>query len=363
MRLLYVSGTYAPGAHAGSELSAHTLLRGLVRDHGVAVLVVTDERYTAGPGGVDEFEGVRLSGIGHGERAEGLSRVVADFAPDLILTQPWWHELAIRLGNERGIPTVLRAPDGDAVDEVSRGRVRPTAVVTATEEGRDLAEAAGCDAVLLPAFIDLERAVSRRPKDRRFITMFNPIRAKGGFMFREIARRMAERSFAVIPGWASLRDQEGKFDRQIIARAFDSSGEDYNGWIPEEPDFTGVANVTVLEPRQDVSEIYDQTWALLVPSQWKEQFGRVVLEAAANGAPVIASGMASLRKNMGDAAMYVDPYQDVDKWIAAIRTLDDPRAYTARCEAGRRFVSHHYSLEDAVTRFYDLASRLARRPD
>ena len=49
MRLLYISGTYAPQAYAGSELRAHTLLQSLASSHEVDVLVATDLRHVARP--------------------------------------------------------------------------------------------------------------------------------------------------------------------------------------------------------------------------------------------------------------------------------------------------------------------------
>jgi hypothetical protein len=49
LRLLYISGPYAPQAYAGSELSAHTLLQSLASSHEVDVLVATDLRHVARP--------------------------------------------------------------------------------------------------------------------------------------------------------------------------------------------------------------------------------------------------------------------------------------------------------------------------
>ena len=66
IRLLYISGTYAPQAFAGSELSAHTLLKGLAFGHNVEVLIATDIRLVGD--NQELYDGLRLRGISHDNR-------------------------------------------------------------------------------------------------------------------------------------------------------------------------------------------------------------------------------------------------------------------------------------------------------
>jgi glycosyltransferase involved in cell wall biosynthesis len=360
MRLLYVSGTYAPGAFAGSELSAHTLLRSLSNDHGVDVLVATDDRYTRGAHEVCEFDGVRLIGIDHGARAEVLGRVMERFSPQVIFTQPWWHDVALSLGRRAGFPTILRVVDWPIPARFFTDvALVPSAIVVQTGEAeREIRRLSSVRTVQLPAFIDLARAQSHRPKRREYITMFNPIEVKGGFLFKAIAERLPGRLFAIVPGWSSLRDADGRFDRELIRRNAESQGSQYDGWLPVEPDFSMTANVTVLRPREAIDEILDQTRIVLVPSLWKEQFARVIFEAAANGAAVIASGMPSLRENAGDAAMFVDDFTNPDAWVKAIASLDNSRSYEARCRMGQEYVLRNYDLKGNVAKFHALARDL-----
>ena len=63
----------------------------------------------------------------------------------------------------------------------------------------------------------------------------------------------------------------------------------------------GAANITWHRRVLDMRPIYKQTRLLLVPSQWKEAWGRVVVEAQFSGIPEIASDVGGLAQNVSDA--------------------------------------------------------------
>ena len=360
IRLLYISGTYAPQAFAGSELSAHTLLKGLAFGHDVEVLIATDIRLVGD--NQELYEGLRLRGISHDNRELEIRETIARFSPDAIFTQPWWHDVALRLGGEAGVPTIFRVTGWPMpIDFLVNNPFSPSHVIVQTEEVQQALRSAGCPSTLLPAFIDLHRVRSNTPKTRRYITMFNPIELKGGFIFRAIAESMPDRAFAVVPGWSSLRDQMGNFDSELFRRAYESQGQVYDGSVPVEPDFRALENVVVLRARDEVAEIFDQTRILLFPAIWKEQFGRVIFEAAANGAAVIASGMASLRENAGDAAVYVNDFQNASSWAEAIMQFDDPVAYAERSRRGQQYVLENYDLGRSVAKFFTLLQGVVGR--
>ena len=109
-RLLYVCGTYAPGAYAGSEISAHELLCELKNGFDVDVSVVTDKRYTGGTPGQARYQGVPLTGLDHNTRDEGILAVIDEFRPHAILTQLLWADVAVCAGTARGVPTIVRLP-------------------------------------------------------------------------------------------------------------------------------------------------------------------------------------------------------------------------------------------------------------
>jgi glycosyltransferase involved in cell wall biosynthesis len=316
-------------------------------------LIATDVRLVADKQVL--YDGLRLRGISHDKRQIEIRETIARFSPDAIFTQPWWHDVALRLGREAGVPTIFRVTDWPMpIPFFVDNPFSPSHVIVQTKEVEQALQCAGCTSTLLPAFIDLNRVRSNNPKTRRYITMFNPIEAKGGFIFRAIAESMPDRAFAVVPGWWSLRDQMGNFDTELFRRAYESQGRVYDGWVPDEPDFRALENVVILRARDEVADIFDQTRIVLVPSLWKEQFGRVIFEAAANGAAVIASGMASLRENAGDAAAYVNDFQNVSSWAEAIMQFDDPVAYAERSRSGQQYVLENYNLDRTVAKFHAL---------
>jgi glycosyltransferase involved in cell wall biosynthesis len=73
---------------------------------------------------------------------------------------------------------------------------------------------------------------------------------------------------------------------------------------------------------EELSCLYRGTKAFIFPSL-VEGFGLVVLEAMAYGAPVIASNAGALPEVVGDAALLVDPYNDMAIRDAITRIVSD----------------------------------------
>jgi glycosyltransferase involved in cell wall biosynthesis len=91
---------------------------------------------------------------------------------------------------------------------------------------------------------------------------------------------------------------------------------------------TGSARRLGFLPRAELAALYAGAAAVCYPSL-REGFGLPVLEAMAQGAPVVTSATTSTAEVAGDAAVLVDP-EDVDQLAAALaRLLADP-------ELGRR---------------------------
>jgi glycosyltransferase involved in cell wall biosynthesis len=72
----------------------------------------------------------------------------------------------------------------------------------------------------------------------------------------------------------------------------------------------------------ELQSLYQSASVLLFPS-WEEGFGLPVLEAMANGLPVVASRMASLPEVGGEAALYVDPHDPQDIAEKVRRAVED----------------------------------------
>jgi glycosyltransferase involved in cell wall biosynthesis len=88
------------------------------------------------------------------------------------------------------------------------------------------------------------------------------------------------------------------------------------------------SNVEVITSTDDpAGEIYARTRILLVPSFY-ESWGRVGVEAASSGIPVIASTTPGLQESLGYAGLFRDPERPVH-WAEAITALADPAIYAA----------------------------------
>lgn len=104
--------------------------------------------------------------------------------------------------------------------------------------------------------------------------------------------------------------------------------------------FSGDA-VRVLGPRPpaEVLDAMREADILLVPSQIAENQPTVILEAASVGLPVIASDVGGIRETLQGAGICVPP-DDLEAWLAAIRSLATPDDY-----------------REAAAAMYDIAKR------
>src|SRR6266480_1769207 len=96
-------------------------------------------------------------------------------------------------------------------------------------------------------------------------------------------------------------------------------------------------------PRDDLDVLYAQAAAVVYPSL-AEGFGLPVLEAMANGAPVVTSAGTATEEVAGDAALLVDPL-DVGAIAAALRRLIDDRALAAALGAAARARASTFTWE------------------
>ena len=159
--------------------------------------------------------------------------------------------------------------------------------------------------------------------------MVNPVVVKGIRQFLQLAQAFPERRFLVVEGWGTpprIREEIGR-----------------------------VPNVTHLSNQLDMREVYRQTHLLVVPSQWNEAFGRVVVEAQASGIPVVASEVGGLPEAVGDGGVLVHDYRQVDAWKAAV--LDAEARYDAISGRARANAAR-FGVEVAVRRFMEIVGGL-----
>jgi glycosyltransferase involved in cell wall biosynthesis len=131
---------------------------------------------------------------------------------------------------------------------------------------------------------------------RKYVTLVNLNKNKGGDVLIEIAKAMPDVEFMGVIG---------AYDNQIIN--------------------TSVGNIHYVKSTPQIKKLYGQTDILLVPSD-KESWGRVAVEAMSSGIPVIANPTEGLKESMSYAGIFANR-DDITAWVNAIRKLKTNETY------------------------------------
>lgn len=111
-------------------------------------------------------------------------------------------------------------------------------------------------------------------------------------------------------------------------------------------------------PSRAVPEVLSRIDMLIVPSltrsNWKEQFGRVIIEAMACEVPVIGSDSGEIPNVIGDAGIVV-PEGDAETLALRIWELMEDRVRRLELGArGRQRVLRHFTQQQVALRYYQL---------
>ncbi len=130
-------------------------------------------------------------------------------------------------------------------------------------------------------FVDPARAIAAR-REPQFVTFINPLPEKGVTLFLKLVERAAieapDMQFLVVESRGRLAD------------ALQRTGK---GALLE--------RIKVLPKQDNIAAVYAVTKVLLMPSFWFEAAGRILIEANANGIPVLASDGGGIPETLGGA--------------------------------------------------------------
>jgi glycosyltransferase involved in cell wall biosynthesis len=172
----------------------------------------------------------------------------------------------------------------------------------------------GVNCTVIPYPLRPKRVVAEH-SEPTYLTFINPQPTKGSTVFARIASEIATRR----PGIPILV-VEGRAQADGLANAG--------------LDLSGLTNLNRMANTSDPRQFYRVSRALLLPSLWRESFGRVAAEAMANKIPVLASDRGALPEVLGDAGFVftiparctpasgaVPTAREVAPWVAVIERL------------------------------------------
>jgi len=232
-------------------------------------------------------------------------------------------ELARRAAADRGFAAILRDP---------HVRVISNSVYVAGEVRRLL----GLETPVVYPPIDFASCVAatHAPVD---ITMVNPRDVKGIDTTLAVAALLPHRTFLLQEAWAlDPHERTALLDR-----------------------IRGLPHVRLAPVTDRMAEVYRTTALLLVPSRVVETFGRVALEAAANGIPVVASRSGGLPEAVGPGGVLVDPDAPAAVWAQAVERVvaDRDRHDAIAAQAIAHAGDPRFDQRDVAARIVALAEK------
>lgn len=276
----YVHG-YFPNHNAGAEAMLHQILIDL-REKGHSVKVITEN-----PGAAD-YEGIEITEAYSKDEAAVLQW------SDIIITHLNMTRAAVQHGKRFKKPVVHLVHNDK---QLSYNKVFDTGAaglaVANSEWIRKTVKRGIPSVVVYPPTIPERYSVKTTKK---FITLINMNEAKGGKVFWQLARIFPERQFLGV---------RGAYGEQV--------------------EYKDLPNVTIMDNTPDIQKVYKKTGIILMPSSY-ESWGRVGMEAACSGIPVIASPTPGLTESLDYAGIFVEP-DDIAGYVEAIRMLDDKEVY------------------------------------
>jgi glycosyltransferase involved in cell wall biosynthesis len=123
----------------------------------------------------------------------------------------------------------------------------------------------------------------------------------------------------------------------------------------------GAIEIETEAPFARIQALYERAAIALVPSRWRESFGRTALEAHAGGAALVSTGAGGLREVSGEACLYAS-IDEPAAWAAAIeRLIVDDSLQSSLREAGRSRAERHFDIRRSSDVLDDLYERVAGR--
>lgn len=249
------------------------------------------------------------------------------FRPDVVVASSIdrmaWRRIRAELVRRR-IPSVLYVREQNAFGHLTVSGAPPDLLVTNARVHAETAAGLGFDAITIPSLVSVDDCVVAGTREH--VLLVNPISLYGVELALALAAARPDISFALAESWPLRRDEWDALAARTAA----------------------LPNVTLRRFDPDPRALYADARLLLVPYRSNGR-PRVVLEAQANGIPVLGSDLPAVREAIGPGGLAVSLDAPIDTWVAALsELLDDPLRYERYAAEARRHAARPEVDPDAI---------------
>ncbi len=329
MRLLFVSGTSVGGA-ARSTYELAEIMR--QRGHTVATLMTDDaataviERHKRWLNSCVKLDRhpltrpfatvvnslrrtigcARSHAAGHAHPAwtcplpeNAFEATFRECTPDVVIVnsveRPAWRYIR-QFCADLGIPTVLYVREASGVRHLVDPPAAASIIMANAEAHAVEVRALGFDCAVVPSVVETEKCITAT--DRTEIVMVNPVTMYGIDLALDIAQRLHHLPFTFVESWP-LTEHE----RDALTKKCRTLG-----------------NARLLPYQDDPRQVYAHAKVLLMLCTVASR-PRVVLEAQANGIPVLAVDRPGHGEVVGPGGILVAPDALLDEWVETLSNL------------------------------------------
>ncbi len=182
----------------------------------------------------------------------------------------------------------------------------------------------------------------------------------GGFRLGFVGRIVEEKGLDTVIRALAILKKRGK---RVHLHVAGSGKEDYIKEILRTANDTGTGGmISFVGPltQDELPRFYSEMDTLVLPSRttptWKEQFGRVLVEAMACGVAVVGSSSGEIPNVVGEAGLVFKEGDGDDLAFCIERLIDDPALREELGKRGRKRVMDRYSwgaVADKYIRMYE----------
>lgn len=240
------------------------------------------------------------------------------FRPDVVVvnsvSQRTWQLIA-RVCTKAEVASILYIREDVNLNHVSVSR--PDALAANAISLTEALKAQGHACAFIPSVVDT--SITKTESSRRVVLAINPDPSRGAAVFWAVAERLPQVHFVMQESWPI----SGTLLADVQANVSRLPNTQFRRRVPPGP------------------ALYRDARVVMMPYKVNNR-PRVILEAHANGIPVIVADTPGLVEAVGSGGLVI-PLEAIDAWVEAIQAVwDDPQRYA---ELSRAAFDHSQRAE------------------